>query len=358
MTFKEQEEIFLTVFEELIESFSTYKINNNKHRLSIGELELTLNGEISDPEISATASSSGTNNTNTKLELKFSSFMASVESTDFYREIIPYDKITECVFAKTPTEMLNPLTSELRTRGEKYFEEHNKRDSSEEITFLKIMRHIDLALIQKNSFANIKLKDMDELAKEYKLLSDKYTKLKKEADKQYKNMLTQYISILGIFAAILMGAFGAIQSFTSLFANANGLSIGKLLIISSIGASSVILILFFLLNGIAKLTDRSLSSTDKKDGTWYEKHPSLVVIHAVLVLIVLIGASLELSNVHLQLAWQGFWWLLPLIWLTYIIAAIYKRHPFFLFISIKQWRVNSRKKKEVKASKSEQKNNQ
>lgn len=65
-------------------------------------------------------------------------------------------------------------------------------------------------------------------------------------------MITNFITILGIFAAILMGAFGSIQAFSSLFDNAVFLDLGKLLIISSVGASSVVLILFFLLNGIAE----------------------------------------------------------------------------------------------------------
>lgn len=103
------------------------------------------------------------------------------------------------------------------------------------------------------------------MRKDYSDLKKQYSELKNEANKQYQSILAQFIAILGIFAAILMGAFGAIQGFTSLFSNAHKLSMGEILIISSIGASSIILILFFLLNGISKLIGRSLWSIDKKD---------------------------------------------------------------------------------------------
>lgn len=50
----------------------------------------------------------------------------------------------------------------------------------EEIMFLKIVRHIDLALIQKNSIANVRLREMDELKTEHASLKQNYLELKKK----------------------------------------------------------------------------------------------------------------------------------------------------------------------------------
>jgi len=330
MNFKEQEEKFLTVLEELIETFSKHKIPDNSSNKTISDLATNLYHMISNQEITATVSEAK----DVKLDMKFSTFMEHVESTNFYQEIIPYDKITECVFEKTPTEILYSFTSELRTRGEYYFklkkdEPIDPKTLDEERTFLKIMRHIDLALIQKNSFANIKIKEMDILKENYRQLDERYQALKDEADHQYKNMLTQYISILGIFAAILMGSFGAIQGFSNIFANANSIPLGELLIISSVGASSVLLILFFLLNGIAKLTNRSLSSTRDKNSTILRKHPTLVLSHGILISITLIGAAIILSNVKLKFAVEGLWWGVPILWIIYFVTSVSKNDSLF-----------------------------
>lgn len=336
MNFKEQEEKFLTVLEELIETFSKHKIPNNPNNRTISDLANNIYHIISSGEVTATV----TEVKDIKLDMKFSMFMEHVESTNFYQEIIPYDKITECVFEKTPTEILYSFTSELRTRGECYFK--SRKDEpidpkilDEEKTFLKIMRHIDLALIQKHNFANMQIKEMDMLKENYRKLDERYQALKDEADHQYKNMLTQYISILGIFAAILMGSFGAIQGFSNIFANAEKIPLGKLLIISSIGASSVLLILFFLLNGIAKLTGRSLSSTNETNSTILRKHPTLVLSHGILISIVLIGTALLLSNTTLYFAWEGLWWIVPILWIIYFIVAVSKNNPLFFLERIK-----------------------
>lgn len=352
---------FIQTLEDLIETFSNSQLPVNKQSAdNRNPLENLMALMRQGQEMSATGADQVYEYPDAKkLDRRFGAFIQHIETTSFHLDIIPYDKITECVFNKTPPEMLNKFTDELRNRGKEHFVNSTPPESSShEINFLKIMRHIDLALVQKDSFTKIKLKEMDTLKHNYRELDIRYTNLKDEADRQYKNMLTQFISILGIFAAILMGAFGAIQGFTNLFDNAKDLPIGKLLIISSIGASSVILILFFLLNAIAKLTERSLSSIGKKKGTWHEKYPSLVIIHAILILIVFIGASLELSNISLQFAWQGFWWLFPISWLLYIVLATYKKDPFFLFNSLIQWIVKQRNKNvETQTSEVEQQNN-
>ncbi|MEO4053351.1 hypothetical protein [Solibacillus sp. CAU 1738] len=308
-------------------------------------------------------SQSGTVGNGSLLQTRIEEFIITISKTRFDNELIPYDKITEFVFIETPEELYFDFTTRLKTYGRQYFLKQatisqmsatdlleRESDTTSEVPnidlsncekdFYRIVRHIDLALIQITKFASTKIEHLqseyDNLNDQFSQLNNQITQLKSAAELQYKNMLTQFISILGIFAAILMGAFGAIQGFTSLFANAIGLSIGKIFILSSIGASSVVLILFFLLNAIAKLTDRSLSSTSKKDGTLFEKHPSLVLIHGILVFIILIGASLELSNVNLKFAWQGLWWLVPLFWFIYFITAVYQRDPFFIFNYFKE----------------------
>jgi hypothetical protein len=284
---------------------------------------------------------------NSNFEKEVKEFIRELEITKFHHGLIPYDLITEIVFEEVPREILPLLTKELKKYGEISFE--NKKEPvskmedveekktvesviyKNEQAFFKIVRHIDLAIVQRNSMEQMKVGEIEALKKSYETLRREYNALEEKANKQYSSMLTQYISILGIFAAILMGAFGAIQGFGSLFDNANNLDLGEVFIISSLGASSVILILFLLLNGVAKLTDRSLSSSTNENDPIIKRHPTIVIVYGVLVFVTLVGAAIELANVDLQFAWQGIWWIFPFGWITYFIRAFVVKDLFFIF---------------------------
>lgn len=212
---------------------------------------------------------------------------------------------------------------------------HNKEDENYP-KCIKLIEHIELAQQQKDALFQKQEKEIQRMKKLNAVILTELDKIKEISNtvKELQNttrqlhnsnegMISNFISILGILAAILMGAFGAIEGFTSLFDNAHKISIGKLLILSSIGASSIILILFFLLNAIAKLTERSLANSNSPK--LIKKHPVLVISLHVLIGISLIGAALELSNVHLQITWQAIWWLFPICWLIFVIVT-YKKN--------------------------------
>jgi len=347
----QNEDDFFIIFEDLIKSFSEDRkvVSIERKGFSKDFMEEFDSGnpiESLQKEEAAASSEEYISNSR-KLDRQFNQFMEALEVTTFMHYIIPYDKITKCVFENTPVEDLDEFTKDLRSRGNSYFSTKEeieekpilaagpREEMDSERMYYKILRHIDLALVQKYTLMSMQMKEIEALRREQQQLINRYDQLKHEAETQIRNMLTQFITILGIFAAIMMGAFGAIQGFASLFANAYLLSMGEILIISSIGASSVILILFFLLNGIAKLTGRSLWSTKQTDGSLFEKHPSLIIIHGILISISLIGATLELSNVHLRFALQGFWWIIPVLWTTYFFTAVHKRNFLFFFVWFK-----------------------
>ncbi|MRG86719.1 hypothetical protein [Salinibacillus xinjiangensis] len=202
---------------------------------------------------------------------------------------------------------------------------------------LKLLEHLELAQQQKDSLFYKQEQEIEELRN----LKESFKTQKKELEKQMTrirslqettdNMPNNFISILGIFAAILMGAFGALQGFTSLFDNSTDLPMGKLLIISSIGASSVVLILFLLLNAIAKLTGKDLSNTKNDGDPLIKRHPTLVVVYGILVFIALVGSALELCNIQVNFSWSGLWWVFPLGWIVYFIVA-FKKNDLLFFI--------------------------
>ncbi|WP_339213964.1 hypothetical protein [Ornithinibacillus sp. FSL M8-0202] len=179
---------------------------------------------------------------------------------DMSLDLLPYSAASQFIYSNINDEGFYFI----QAIEEKIVENFKETDETYK-KGLKIVEHLELAQQQKEAlFAK-----QEKKIKEYSYIQDhlierthKIEEIQKTTKKLQKDtellqtqnnkMITNFITILGIFAAILMGAFGSIQAFSSLFDNAVFLDLGKLLIISSVGASSVVLILFFLLNGIAE----------------------------------------------------------------------------------------------------------
>jgi hypothetical protein len=179
-----------------------------------------------------------------------------------------------------------------------------------------------LSAEDKLKSAENKLQEFDTTIEGYKEVIEE---VQKEVKSKYDNIITQFITILGIFSAILMGAFGSIQGFTSLFNNAYNMSTGKLLVISAVGCAGVLAILFFLLNVLGKMTNYSISScncnrkkvrstgwfsifrslTNTNDDGYcncsiFEKYPVYVMINYCLFFVAFAGLSLMIITTNAE----------------------------------------------------------
>lgn len=203
----------------------------------------------------------------------FSQFIMSIENVSFEEDVIPYTLITKLIYKETKynRELFDMLEDTLISDWSNY--QKGKNEISPETTrkFLKIKEHIGLSIIQRYHISDRlkeqleetqeKLKEMDG---KYKNMSESLDLVEEQAQEKADKIVVQFIAILGIFAAIMMGAIGSFQGFTSIFSNAENIPIGKTLIISAAGASGVSLILFLLLHAISKLTSFPLSNCDCK----------------------------------------------------------------------------------------------
>lgn len=252
-------------------------------------------------------------------------------------DLLPYAAVSQFVYNNDDEDFLYFIEFLEGIINDRYSE------NTEHLNYkkgIKMLEHMDLAKQQKDSLFEEHEQEIQRMKNLRRSFLDQSKKIEdiqkttKVLQEDNRKAMTNYISILGIFAAILMGAFGAIQGFSSLFENAHKLSLGMTLILSSIGASGVILILYFLLNGVSRLIGISfVSNTSNENSTIMEKHPALFLSHGFLIFIFLIGASLELSNVTIKFAWQGLWWLMPVGWFLYMIFAISTKKLFPSFDS-------------------------
>jgi uncharacterized membrane protein SirB2 len=176
-----------------------------------------------------------------------------------------------------------------------------KENEDKVIICYKIIEHLKLAISQKEG-----------LYVKQKLEINKLTKTIEATKEVYDSMVSNYISILGIFAAILMTAFGGIQVFTGLFNN-NKFDLIDSILLSSFGFMGVILLIFMLINSIAKLTGKNLSSSRQTD-RWYLRHPTLInsfIILSTIILIVLTWKTINNDQINVLY----FWFFVPIVYL-------------------------------------------
>lgn len=208
----------------------------------------------------------------------FKKLITVIEQITFIEGVVPYTEITKLIYRETKynRELLDIIKDTLRSDWESYckgcnitLEESDDEQLDTIRKFLKIKEHIGLSVIQRNHISDRlseQLKQTEKKLKEtdysFKKLSEELEVVEQSAHEKADKLVVQFITILGIFAAIMMGAIGSFQGFTSIFSNAEKIPIGKTLIISAAGASGISLILFLLLHSISKLTSFPLSNCD------------------------------------------------------------------------------------------------
>ena len=209
----------------------------------------------------------------TSISIEFNNLMESLNEVGIPLDVIPYSEITRLIYDDMldKKELLDSIDGNLMQDFESYQRQH---DPSKEVTriFMKITEHVSLSIIQRNHISDSlsnRIGKISESARKTEMsVTDINTELKEaiisaeNAHEKADKLIVQFIAILGIFAAIMMGTMGSFQSFTSIFSNAENIPIGKTLSISAAGASGVSLILFLLLHAISKLTSFSISNCD------------------------------------------------------------------------------------------------
>lgn len=168
------------------------------------------------------------------------------------------------------------------------------------VVFYKIIEHLKLAIHQKRGLYEEQKDEINEL-------TQKIT----ETKETYDSMISNYISILGILAAILMTAFGGIQAFTAIYNKNNGFNVIDSVMIACIGFLGILLMIFMLLNGISKLAGRSISSINYR-GKWYQRHPTLLYSFIILFSIVLFLLTYKFIIYKPNLDRWWFWYLVPI----------------------------------------------
>lgn len=224
--------------------------------------------------------------------------------------LIPYSGITNIIFSSQIyyEEQENKFTEKFKSEFEKYLierydnnfkKEHehsietddlyvdnstkskikiSKEEATGIIIVYKIIQHAELAISQKESLYETQRDDIYSLSHDIN-----------EASNKYNNMISNFISILGIFSAIMMSSFGVIQGFTAIYTNENNYGLSEIFIISSFILFALLSVIYLLFYSISKLTGKDLSNGYSQESL-IKSHP--IYSHSMLITIIIFLFSL------------------------------------------------------------------
>lgn len=121
-------------------------------------------------------------------------------------------------------------------------------------------------------------KTKEEIDASYNKVNGEIGKLKEDTSSIY----TQFVTILGIFTAIIIGVFGGMEILGNVMSNIENVKVTKLLMFSSLMMGAIITIIYLLLISIAGLTDKPIRNCGCSKGTEcrhsvFKKHPIYII---------------------------------------------------------------------------------
>ena len=215
-------------------------------------------------------------------------------------------------------EYLLNLVKNLDGHGADYTEEEKKliKSYKKEILELpdRIFESVKLALGQYKALfekltkaTNIltdAIDDLEKVNKNYEGESDKLNAASKKLDvaqkklgvaqKKLDNSTSEFISMLGIFSALIFGVFGGFEAFKSIFTNIDKASVNIVIIDSSILLLGLIILVFLLIQSISILSGKiflacGCENTKKCSHKFYEKYPLFSFAVSLFLLILILG---------------------------------------------------------------------
>lgn len=246
--------------------------------------------------------------------IKSKSFFGKIvkEFKESYDESnLPYTEITEVVYAEDFGEH-NIILVEENIKHINLILEESSCDKKYLNIAPKLLRHYDLAYIQKNFILKNgkeaqeiaeKAKEVSEKAKEVSENVEKDTKQSQEKLKQIENIkgqiYTEFIAILGIFSALIFGLFGGFDAISNIVQTTfkAGVELPNIMIAISLTLGSLSLLLFSLMQGIKILSKSTLKSCGCSNGencdhSIFKRHPvmslNLITLSSIFIVSLLV----------------------------------------------------------------------
>lgn len=293
-----------------------------------------------------------------------------IETIDslFGKKALNIENLNYALVTKKIYDLENHDVSERIYEIENYLKKKNQNNSIKVVK--KLLRHADLALVQKRSLLDeiTNLKDnLDKSRKENENLSNNLQKLKnqisaqqeiidkqnktigeqsqtlgekiKALDEQSKRLLPEFIGIMGVFATIIFAVFSGFNEVTTLGSSLSTSPISKILIY--IGATFIVLIGLVFISYLAlsrffgvNLSSCSCELSSSCNHSFVDRHPAIILFILISLSFMALGAILVLYRDYLELEW-GYMVQNHILYILVVLLLIAVLAPFFLFFRLK-----------------------
>lgn len=128
------------------------------------------------------------------------------------------------------------------------------------LRYEKIVEHTRLAQAQRDFIKqsiNIAIENKLDAVKDIKIIADKAEQTAKQAENIYQSMFANYVTILGVFTAIIVTIFGGLNIINTTTSSIDKGNIALILLLTALLMLCQILLLYFLAKIIAWLTGRA-----------------------------------------------------------------------------------------------------
>lgn len=193
--------------------------------------------------------------------------------------------------------------------------------------FSQLENFIDSAIIQYRKFLETTAKMNRDKEETSKKLKDAQAKLK-ETSKKIDSMLTQYISILGVFATIVFGMFGGFDSLKEIMSNIAKGPITTILISFSSLMLGLFCLVFLLIQSIARLTNKDTLNCEhherKKDCTCslIERYPIFIISIMFFTLVLIISCVIRFFDYKSFYNCSGWFYSILAILVALIVVSL------------------------------------
>lgn len=196
-------------------------------------------------------------------------------------------------------------------------------DEASDIIF-KLLRHTELALVQKSSLSD-RINDLEQqladevnrsqqLTKNLEKTNKSWNEKINDLDRQLKSLVTEIIGIMGVFATIIFAVFSGFNEITTLGGALSKTPVSKVMIYVGITFIVLIGIVFISYLAVGRFFEIDLRSCgceigDKCDHELIEKHPTVVAFIWLGLSFVAIGAILILYRDYInvfQINFMGY----------------------------------------------------
>lgn len=208
-----------------------------------------------------------------ELRADVDTFLSLLQEIKFPGDVLQYSKVTETMFNNREFDGVENISERLLRITEKYHKQKLDSDTKLKQRFYKLIDHIQLASFQMGEISQHFREESQKLSTDISHSQAELAAMKDEikvTNIQFENfsdelskIYAQFVTILGIFTAIVISVFGGLGIVNGVFEKINETAVWKILLVGSMASLAVLSMLFLLTKWISSIVNITFEKRSK-----------------------------------------------------------------------------------------------